>query len=79
MAIVLWCVKNVLMLGGVVCVQESAAEVDQLRRDKEELLNRVVSLQQQQEAASSDNNRLCKKVSVLKMLYYALPGRVNDT
>jgi chaperonin cofactor prefoldin len=38
--------------------------VDQLRRDKEELLNRVVSLQQQQEAAMADKQRLCKKVSV---------------
>lgn len=46
-----------------VCVQESAVVVDQLRRDKEELLNRVVSLQQQQEAAMADNQRLCKKVS----------------
>ena len=46
-----------------VCVQESAVVVDQLRRDKEELLNRVVSLQQQQEAGMTNNQRLCKKVS----------------
>lgn len=45
------------------CVQESAVEVDQLRRDKDELLNRVVSLQQQQEAAIAEKQRLCKKVS----------------
>lgn len=40
-------------------------EVDQLRRDKEELLNRVVSLQQQQEAAIADKQKLCKKVSLV--------------
>ena len=46
-------------------------EVDQLRRDKEELLNRVVSLQQQQEAAITDKQKLCKKVSI-KVLDFQL-------
>ena len=45
-------------------MQESAVEVSQLRRDKEELLNRVVSLQQQEEAANADKQRLSKKVSI---------------
>ena len=43
--------------------QESEVEVGQLRRDKDELLNQVVSLQQQREAAIAENRKLCKKVS----------------
>ena len=41
-------------------------EVEQLRRDKDELLNQVVSLQQQLEVASNENEKLGKKVSRLQ-------------
>lgn len=50
-------------------VQESPVEVDQLRRDKEELLNQLVSLQQQQEAAAAESSKLCKKVSFFRMKF----------
>ena len=57
-----WYVKNALMF----YVQESPVEVEQLRRDKEELLNQVVLLQQHQESAAAESTKLCKKVSRLK-------------
>ena len=37
-------------------------EVDQLRQDKEELLNQVVALQQEQEASAVEKEKLSKKV-----------------
>ena len=43
-------------------VQGSPVEVDQLRRDKEELLNQLVSVQQQQESVTMENSKLSKKV-----------------
>lgn len=46
----------------MLCVQGSPVEVDQLRQDKEELLNQVVTLQQEQEASSAEKERLSKKV-----------------
>lgn len=55
----------------VLWVQESPVEVDQLRRDKEELLNQLVSLQQQQESAAAENSNLCKKVTHLILYLWA--------
>ena len=65
----------------VVWVQESPVEVDQLRRDKDELLNQLVSMQQQQESAAAESSKLSKKVShlgnsfVSHEICYCLCGR----
>lgn len=49
--------------------QGSPVEVDQLRQDKEELLNQVVALQQEQEASALEKEKLSKKVKCKLMSF----------
>ena len=55
--------------------QESPQQADQLRRDKEELLKQVVSLQKEVEHSSEDSSKLSSKARCSLLLHLCLLSR----